>query len=51
VTHQEIAAELGSSREVVSRILEDFATQHLTRSMRGAIEILDKKSLKVRADL
>jgi CRP/FNR family transcriptional regulator len=51
VTHQEIAAELGSSREVVSRILEDFATQHLTRSMRGAIEILDFSSLKVRPDL
>jgi CRP/FNR family transcriptional regulator len=51
VTHQEIAAELGSSREVVSRILEDFATRHLTRSMRGAIEILNFPSLKVRADL
>src|SRR5512147_202128 len=25
VTHQEIAAELGSSREVISRILEDFS--------------------------
>jgi CRP/FNR family transcriptional regulator len=49
ITHQEIAAELGSSREVVSRILEDFATQNLTRSMRGAIEILDKKSLQARS--
>ncbi|MCX6035013.1 MAG: Crp/Fnr family transcriptional regulator, partial [Chloroflexi bacterium] len=27
ITHQEIAAELGSSREVISRILEDFSAQ------------------------
>ena len=29
VTHQEIAAELGSSREVISRILEDFSREEL----------------------
>lgn len=46
VTHQEIAAELGSSREVISRILEDFASQGFILPARGSIEILDFGSLK-----
>jgi len=50
-THQEIAAELGSSREVISRILEDFGIQGMTRSGRGLIEILDIPSLEKRASL
>lgn len=49
ITHQEIAAELGSSREVVSRILEDFADLGLIRTSRGKIEILDKEGLRKRA--
>jgi CRP/FNR family transcriptional regulator len=49
ITHQEIAAELGSSREVVSRILEDFSNQGIIRAKRGIIEILDFGSLKNRA--
>ncbi len=49
VTHQEIAAELGSSREVISRILEDFAGRGLVRIERGAIEILDLEALRARA--
>jgi CRP/FNR family transcriptional regulator, anaerobic regulatory protein len=49
VTHQEIAAELGSSREVISRILEDFASLGLIRSTRGMVEILDIGSLQNRA--
>jgi CRP/FNR family transcriptional regulator, anaerobic regulatory protein len=48
ITHQEIAAELGSSREVISRLLEDFAGRGLIRSTRGAIEVLDPQSLKIR---
>jgi CRP/FNR family transcriptional regulator len=31
LTHQEIAAELGSSWEVISRILEDFSAHGLSR--------------------
>ena len=46
VTHQEIAADLGTSREVVSRILEDFAGRGLTRVVRGAIEVLDFPALE-----
>jgi CRP/FNR family transcriptional regulator, anaerobic regulatory protein len=51
ITHQEIAAELGSSREVISRILEDFANQGLIQSGRGIIEIVDLESLQIRADM
>ncbi len=41
ITHQEIAAELGSSREVISRILENLASQGIIRVLRGSVEILD----------
>ena len=51
VTHQEIAAELGSSREVISRILEDFSKTGLIGLARGTIEIMDKKGLGKRAVL
>lgn len=45
-THQEIAAELGSSREVISRILENLARKDIIRLGRGSIEILDHERLK-----
>ncbi len=41
ITHQEIAAELGSSREVISRIVEQLATKDIIRVVRGSIEVLD----------
>jgi CRP/FNR family transcriptional regulator, anaerobic regulatory protein len=46
ITHQEIAAELGSSREVISRLLEDLAQRGLVRSSRGEIELLDVGGLQ-----
>ena len=49
VTHQEIAAELGSSREVISRILEDLKAKDLIRTGRGEIEILDEEELSALA--
>lgn len=49
VTHQEIAAELGSSREVISRILEDFSREELIEAGRGTIEVLDFEGLKSRS--
>jgi CRP/FNR family transcriptional regulator len=49
ITHQEIAAELGSSREVISRILEDFSQSGLIETGRGKIEILDMKGLESRS--
>ncbi|MBM3128370.1 MAG: Crp/Fnr family transcriptional regulator [Chloroflexi bacterium] len=49
ITHQEIAAELGSSREVISRILEGFASEKMIRAGRGSVEIVEIKSLQRRA--
>jgi CRP/FNR family transcriptional regulator len=51
ITHQEIAAELGSSREVISRILDDFSGQGAIQSSRGRIEIVDFESLRTRASM
>jgi CRP/FNR family transcriptional regulator len=39
ITHQEIADELGSSREVVSRILEDLQGRVLVCLFRGGVEV------------
>lgn len=49
ITHQEIASELGSSRDVISRILEGFASEGMIRSGRGKVEILDFESLENRS--
>ena len=46
ITHAEIASELGTSREVISRLLEDLSTRGLLRSARGEIEILDETGLE-----
>jgi CRP/FNR family transcriptional regulator len=45
-THQKLADELGSVREVVSRILGDFQGQGIVRLERGQIRILDKVALE-----
>ena len=45
ITHQEIAAELGSSREVISRILENLTRQNVIQVGRGAIEVIDAQAL------
>ena len=47
ITHQEIAAELGSSREVISRLLEDLNERGFIRSGRGEIEVLDIEGLEL----
>jgi len=49
ITHQEIAAELGSSREVISRILEDFSALGMINVARGTITLLDRESLQSRS--
>lgn len=51
MTHQEIAAELGSSREVISRLLGDFSDEGLVRTGRGRIEVLDVAGLERRSQL
>lgn len=39
-THQELAAELGSSREVISRLLKEFERRGWVRLDRGQIQVL-----------
>ena len=46
ITHQEIANEIGSSREVVSRLLEDFAEQGFIYLSRGEIKVTNFEGLK-----
>ncbi|WP_078486100.1 Crp/Fnr family transcriptional regulator [Solemya velesiana gill symbiont] len=46
ITHQEIASDLGTSGEVVSRILKDLETSELIHTTRGTIEITDITGLE-----
>lgn len=45
VTHQELADELGCSREVVSRLLKRFSDQGMVRLGRERIELADRGAL------
>jgi CRP/FNR family transcriptional regulator len=45
ITHQAIASDLGTSREVVSRILKEFEHQGLISLARGQLRIIDSSGL------
>ncbi len=45
-THAEIASELGTSREVVTRILKDFESSGLVTTLRGRIRVLRPADLE-----
>lgn len=45
-THQHIAEELGSVREIVSRLLKNFAEQGLVSLSREKIEVLNPQELR-----
>lgn len=45
VTHQELANELGTSREVISRILKEFERQDCIRLSRGRIHLCSAEGL------
>ena len=45
-THQTLAAEFGSAREVVSRILQRFERDGLIAIERGRIVIADREALR-----
>ena len=49
VTHQEMADELGSAREVVSRLIEELAAAGVVSAGRGVVEVLDFDGLSARA--
>ena len=45
VTHEALARDAGTAREVVSRLLKQFQTEGLVRLSRGKVEILDAGKL------
>ncbi len=45
LTHQEIAAEVGSTREAVSRLLKSFERAGYVRLSRGSVTLLDRRAL------
>jgi CRP/FNR family transcriptional regulator len=45
LTHQAIAAELGTAREVVSRLLKEFERRGLVALARGEVRVLDAPAL------
>lgn len=49
-THQELASELGTAREVISRVLQDFQKRDLIEQSRGRIALKDKPGLRILAD-
>jgi len=48
ITHQAIADELGTAREVVSRILKDFERSGAISLARGSVTVQDKSALQTR---
>ena len=46
ITHQEIAHELGTTREVISRILKEFEKQNCVKLSRGHIELASAEGLQ-----
>jgi len=44
-THQDLANELGSAREVISRQLNEFARRGWIKALRGTVDILDRPAL------
>lgn len=46
LTHQELARELGTAREVVSRVLKEFERRGMLQLGRGRIQLLDAEALR-----
>jgi CRP/FNR family transcriptional regulator len=51
MTHQAIATELNTAREVITRLLRDFATRGWVRLERGCIHVRDPGALASYAGL
>ena len=45
ITHERIAAHLGTAREVVTRMLKYFQTEGMVRLSRGTVELTDREKL------
>lgn len=50
LTHEQIAALAGTSRETATKVLGDFAERNLIRLGRGRITILDPDQIRAEAD-
>ena len=50
LTHERIAAHLGTAREVVTRMLRYFQSEGMVRLSRGEISITDEKALRKLAE-
>lgn len=50
VTHEQIAGNLGSLREVITRMLKYFQAEGLVKLSRGTIALTDKKRLEALAE-
>ncbi len=46
MTQQQLAGHLGTTREVIARLLGEFVHQRLVRTRRGVVEILDAPALR-----
>lgn len=46
ITHEEIAKNIGSAREVVTKVLKYFSREGVVSLGRGKVEILDKEKLR-----
>ena len=44
--HQKLASELGTAREVISLVINDFQKRNMILQSRGHITLLDKTSLQ-----
>ena len=50
ITHEKIAAHMGTAREVVTRMLRYFQSEGMVRLTRGTVELTDKKALQKLAE-
>ena len=50
ITHEKIAAHMGSAREVVTRMLKHFQTEDMVALTRGTITVTDRKKLQALAE-
>ena len=46
MTHEEIARQISSAREVVARMIKRFSAQGLVESRRGSIRLVDLEGLQ-----
>lgn len=51
ITHQELADELGTVREMISRLLDDFEAQGMVELGRGRIRVRDAAKLRKLAEM